>query len=354
MATWPVWGGTLPPAATTLPALKAAVLPAAGARDNPASLLALADDELARRVEQSAASLGSLSIGSPGGARLFNGVQLPPKPRWEFARTAELWGTSETMAFIEIAIDTVYELFADTPPIIIGDISGENGGKLKRHESHQGGRDVDFGFYYRPGKGAWFAPGTASNLDLDRNWALVRALIVRTDLEKIFLDTRIQRLLYKHALSLGEEKDWLDHVFGFVGRYADPIIQHVPGHRTHYHVRFYNAVAQELGRRVHPLLVQLNLIEPPTFTTRHVVRSGQTIGQIAARYGTSTAAIMRANGLRTTRLRAGRSYRIPVRAAVPPSEPFVLPARLLPTYTPPAMAAVDWPMPEPPHHAPGL
>jgi hypothetical protein len=70
-----------------------------------------------------------IEVGLPLYQRV-NGVQLPPKPRWEFARTAELWGTSETMAFIEIAIDTVFELFADTPPIIIGDISGENGGKL--------------------------------------------------------------------------------------------------------------------------------------------------------------------------------------------------------------------------------
>jgi penicillin-insensitive murein endopeptidase len=354
LATWPVWGGPVPPA-TVLPALKTAVAAVpAGERDTPASLLALGDEDLFKRIEEDAASVGSLSIGSPGGARLFNGVQLPAKPHWEIARTAEIWGTAETMAFIETAIDTVYELFADTPPLVIGDISGPNGGKCKRHESHQGGRDVDLGFYYRGGKGTWFTPGTASNLDLDRNWALVRALVLRTDVEKILLDTRIQKLLYKHALNIGEEKDWLDHVFGFVGRFGDAIIRHVPGHRTHYHVRFYNPVAQELGRRAQPMLVQLNLMEPPVSTLRHVVRNGQTIGSLADRYGTTVSAIMRANGLRTTRLRAGRSYRIPVRAAVPPSEPFVMPVRSLPSYTPPSMSAVDWPMPETPHHAPGL
>jgi membrane-bound lytic murein transglycosylase D len=48
----------------------------------------------------------------------------------------------------------------------------------------------------------------------------------------------------------------------------------------------------------------------PTYLT-HRVRSGQTIGAIARKYGTSVDAIRRANGLRTVRLRAGQRLRIP-------------------------------------------
>ena len=236
-------------------------------------------------------------------------------------------------------------LFGDIPPIIVGDISAFGGGPLKRHESHQGGRDVDLGLYYKPGKGTWYTPGTAANLDLPRNWALLRALLARTDVERVFLDIRIQRLLYKQALSIGEDKGWLDRVFQFARGARDAVIQHLPKHRTHFHVRFYNAVAQELGRRAYPVLVQLNLIAPPVYTVRHVVRSGQTLGSLASRYGTSIAEIMKANGLRTTRLRVGRAYRIPVRPMVASSQPIVVPPRILPPQTPPAMAAVDWPMP---------
>ncbi|MEK6629150.1 MAG: hypothetical protein AABY89_00280, partial [Acidobacteriota bacterium] len=65
------------------------------------------------------------------------------------------------------------------------------------------------------GQARWYAPGTAANLDLPRNWALVRALITCTDVETILLDTRIQRLLYKYARSISEDKDWLDRVFQF-------------------------------------------------------------------------------------------------------------------------------------------
>jgi hypothetical protein len=56
-------------------------------------------------------------------------------------------------------------------------------------------------------------------------------------------------------------------------------------------------------------------------------------------------AIKQANGLTTTQLRAGRAYRIPVRAAAPPSTPVVVPLRMLPPSTPAALASVAWPTP---------
>ena len=102
-------------------------------------------------------------------------------------------------------------------------------------------------------------------------------------------------------------------------------MKHVAGHRNHYHVRFYNQVAQELGRRVHPVLVELKLVDPPVYTLRHVVRPGQTMGQLAARYGTSVRAITWPTACPAPCLRAGRSYRIPVKTAAPPSLPVVVP-----------------------------
>ncbi len=351
------------PAVNTLVAVLLAVLPPLGgvclgatpragtdasaasraSREAPAALLSLSDDELARRAELDVSSLGSLSIGSPGGAILVNPVVMPPGPHWEIAPTAESWGTAETIMAIEAAIDRVSDVFPDSPPLLIGDISAADGGRLKRHASHQGGRDADLGFYFKGGPPQGFLAGTATNMDLPRNWALIRALVTEADVEAIFLDTRVQRILYKYALSISEDKDWLDHVFRFSRGYKDAIICHERGHRNHYHVRFYNPVAQELGRRVHPFLVQAGILEPPIYTVRHVVRAGQTLGHLAARYGTSVGAIQRANGLTSTRLRAGRAYRIPVRAAAPPSVPLVVPPRLLPPTTPAVLASVAWP-----------
>jgi membrane-bound lytic murein transglycosylase D len=51
----------------------------------------------------------------------------------------------------------------------------------------------------------------------------------------------------------------------------------------------------------------------PSYTT-HRVRSGETLGTIARRYGTTVGAIMRVNGLRRSkRLRIGQRLRIPIR-----------------------------------------
>ncbi len=345
LAAWPMARAVVSPSFT--PHKSTATAPSA--REVPTALLALGDEELAARIEADPASIGSLSIGSPGGAVLFNAVALPADSRWTIAPGAESWGTAETIQAIEAAVATVGELFADTPAITIGDISALAGGRLKRHESHQGGRDVDLGFYYRSGRGAWYTAGTASNLDLPRNWTLLRALLARTDVERVFLDRRIQRLLYKHALSIGEDRSWLDRVFQFARGARDAIVQHVPKHRTHFHVRFYNPVAQELGRRAFPVLVQMNLVAPPVYTVRHVVRRGQTLRALAERYGTEPETIMAVNRLRTTRLRVGRAYRIPMKATIDSLQPVVVPPRMLPPQTPPTLAAVDWPLPSASH-----
>ena len=335
----------VPVAAAPAPSDPALASSERGSRETPAALLSLSDEELARRVELDVATLGSMSVGAPGSALLINPVALEQNPFWEIAARAVVHGTQETIDAIGTALTKVHEVFPDAPPIVIGDISDEDGGRLKRHKSHQGGRDVDLGFFFRSGPAQQFVAGTAANLDLAKNWVLVRSLVTCTDVETILLDTRIQRVLYKYALGIGEDKAWLDTVFHFARGAKSAIVKHVAGHRNHYHVRFYNPVAQELGRRVHPIMVELKLVDPPVYTVRHVVRPGQTMGQIAARYGTSVKAIKAANGLSGTMLRAGRAYRIPVRSAAPPSMPVVIPERLLPPTTPDAVAAAEWPTP---------
>ncbi len=310
------------------------------------ALLALNDDELRSRIEADPASLGSLSIGSPSGGILLNGTVMPAGPGWEVRLPAESLGTAETIAFIRTAVDKVDEIYPGSPPVSIGDISDSLGGRLNRHVSHQAGRDADIGFYYKNGRGGWYTAGSATNLDLPRNWAFVRTLLLCTDVETIFLDIRIQRLLYAHALSLGEDKAWLDRVFRFVKGAKEARICHASGHRTHYHVRFFNPIAQELGRRAYPHLVRLDRIKPPVFTVRHAVRPGQTLGHIARRYGVTVRAIQQYNGLPSTLIRAGRTYRIPLKGvAAPLSGPQIVPARMLPPRTPAALAAFDWPTP---------
>jgi len=75
----------------------------------------------------------------------------------------------------------------------------------------------------------------------------------------------------------------------------------------------------------------------------------ETLGSLARRYGTRVSAIRAANGLRSTRLRAGRSYTIPIRRMPPDEGPVVVPPRRLPpelvatasATAPPGGAAAD-------------
>jgi penicillin-insensitive murein endopeptidase len=215
---------------------------------------------------------------------------------------------------------------------VIGDISRPDGGRLNRHRSHQAGRDADIGFYFRTGEAGDFRRPGRQDLDVARTWTFVRALVTDTDVDRIFIDRALQRVLYAHALAAGEDADWLDDIFGRRTAGKNATIQHERRHQDHMHVRFFNPMAQERGRLAYPLLVEARLVPGPTVT--HRVRSGETLSHLARRYGASVSAIRTANGLRGSFLRAGRSYTIPVRKAPVVSDPVVVPPRRLPPARP--------------------
>jgi penicillin-insensitive murein endopeptidase len=310
---------------------------------SPVDMLPLTDDQINRLVAADVAALGSVSLGFPSGGVLLNGRQMRSGPLWDVVNPDESWGTEETVAFVETAIRTVHALYPDTPALPIGDISQDDGGRLNRHQTHQAGRDVDLGFYFKSGAGGWRTTGNARNLDLARNWALVRALLVHTDVEAILLDRRIQKVLYAHAVSIGEDADWLRQVFQYPRGTGQSVVRHVPKHANHYHVRFYNRRAQEAGVRAYKPLLEQGKIKPPVVYVNHKVRSGQTLGHLSRRYGVSIRSIQEANGMRGTLLRAGRTYRIPVRDGVSRLPEAVNVAdRCLPPSTPAVLAVVDW------------
>jgi murein endopeptidase len=272
-------------------------------------------------------ALGPLSIGTPDAGLLLNPVPFSPGPFWTVRNPSESWGTEETIDFIVTAIEAVEARYPGSPRVVIGDLSNPKGGRLNRHKSHQAGRDADIGFYFERGEVGSFLAPRRKDLDLPRTWALVRALVTETDVERIFVDRSIIAVLYQHALAEeGEDRSWLNDIFGRTSEKG--IIQHERGHKNHLHVRFYNPVAQEHGRIVYPVLVETGAAPPPM--VKHRVRQGETLGSLARRYGTSVNAIRVANGLRGSQLRAGRSYTIPIRRTPPDSGPVVVPPRRLP------------------------
>jgi penicillin-insensitive murein endopeptidase len=277
-------------------------------------------------AQRDPATLGPLSIGTPDAGLLLNPMPFPEGPFWTLRDPREAWATDETIGYVVTAIEAVEARYPGSPRLVVGDISHPGGGRLNRHRSHQTGRDADLGFYYRRGEVGSFVPTRKKDLDLPRTWALFRALVTETDVDRIFVDRSLIAVLYAHAIAEGEDRDWLNDVFGRSS--GKGIIQHERRHKDHVHVRFYNPRAQEHGRIVYRVLVETGVAPPPT--VKHRVRRGETLGGLARRYGTSVSAIRAANGLRSTRLRAGRSYTIPIRRMPPDGGPVLVPPRRLP------------------------
>ena len=287
----------------------------------------VSDKELAERIDDSLSSIGSLSLGSPNDGKLINGIQLPESSEWERVDPVHAWGTTETIEYLTTAIRHVHTTLGDAPVLFIGHLSAQNGGHLRPHVSHQSGRDVDLSFYYTDADATWYAPAHAKNLDLARTWAFVRALLTLTDVELILADRSILALLEDYALAQQEDASWVAGLFHDRGA-ERAILRHASGHRTHLHVRFFNPVAQETARRSHAILAARGLVDPPMTYLTHRCRSGETLGKLSRRYATSVVALKRANGLRNSKIVAGRTYRIPKPG--PPLAPTMTPPRRLP------------------------
>jgi len=267
----------------------------------------LSDDTLLKQFTGNLPALGSISVGLAEAGRVINGVQMTPGDAWSVVDPDNAWGTRETVVYLSIAANAVREQFPYVAPLRVNHIGKKEGGYLRPHHSHQSGRDADLGFYYRAGLNPGQIKGPRENaMDLPANWTLVKALATRTDTQVILLDRRVQKVLYDYAVSIGEDRDWLDSLFN-AGRGS--LLQHVRRHRDHFHVRFFSARSQELGWRIQPLLARRS---DENFVI-HRVRGGDTLGHLAMKYGSGVKLIQRANGLTNINLRIGRTLNIPLR-----------------------------------------
>lgn len=292
----------------------------------------LTDEELTRRWVEEPESLGSISVGVTEAGRLVNGVAFPEGDAWHVVDAKNAWGTQETIDFLIAAATAVRDEFAAAPPLRINHVGKQSGGFLRPHQSHQAGRDADLGFYYPPGED----PGRLTTkrelaMDLSLNWALLKALITRADVEFVLVDQRIQARLYAFALAQGEDKDWLERLF-HAG--SASLVKHARRHRDHFHVRFFSGRSQELGRRIQPLLAK----QPEQNVVIYRVKNGDTLGGLATRYNSGVKLIQKANALTSSALRVGRTLNIPLRGPCtncPVPRPLVVPARCLPPSLPP-------------------
>ncbi len=187
------------------------------------------------------------SVGRAHNGRLVNGMQLPRGRGYYRRRPHRAWAANHTVFQVRRAIMAVRARFPGIHDLAIGDLSSRDGGPLPGHRSHQSGRDVDLGLYYRKrpkGYPKSFIAPSASNLDLPATWVLVETLAATASspagVEYMFLNYDLQKRLYKWAEKEGVSKRKLRRIFQYPrGEYsASGIIRHEPGHNAHIHVRF--------------------------------------------------------------------------------------------------------------------
>jgi hypothetical protein len=219
---------------------------------------ALSRRELQSLVLRAPERLGCASIGKPNRGRLLNGVSLRSNTGLRVVDGAASYGTPVTVGAIEAAVAIVLEEFPESPVLAVGDISRKGGGYLRPHRSHQTGLDVDVGYYYL-GAQSWYTIATSANLDRPRTWVLLKALVAGGNVEYVFMDRSVQRLLHEYAEAEGEDPELLAALFESRKR-RDTLVRHRHRHLSHFHVRFHDAVAEEAGRRLLPYLTQLKRI----------------------------------------------------------------------------------------------
>lgn len=187
------------------------------------------------------------SVGTPRAGALFGGKRLEPGPGYLVRNEKTSYGTVSTIAHLQHVVSLVHREQPRLHDLVVGDLSSELGGRLLGHFSHQSGRDVDLGFFYRrrpEGYPERFVEARRDNLNFKATFSLIQALAATASepggVEWILLDYEIQRMIYAWAKRQRVSDDELGRIFQYPhGPTADRgLVRHFPQHRNHLHVRF--------------------------------------------------------------------------------------------------------------------
>jgi LysM repeat protein len=187
------------------------------------------------------------SVGRPDRGKLIGGVQLPHHAAYHRRHPAKAYGAQHAIDHTLAAIGAVRAKHPRVHKLAIGDLSKERGGPISGHRSHQSGRDVDLGLYYRRVPSEYpdeFVKASQARVDVAATWTLIESLSAAARKpggpEYIFLDYGLQKQLYEHAREQGMSKAKLEEIFQYPhGRHhRGGLVRHEPNHADHLHVRF--------------------------------------------------------------------------------------------------------------------
>lgn len=247
----------------------------------------------------------SVSVGRAGRGRLLFGVPMPKTPGIHIRNPGEAWTVPEVIIALQAAHAAVEEKHPDGPDMVIGDISLRNGGRFPPHRSHQDGRDVDMRYFLlgEQPEDYKYRMVTPRNFDTGRVWTLIEHLYLTGQADRIFVDYRHQRRLYRYAIKqLKKKKAELEPILSYPrGRYRkEALVRHVRGHHNHLHIRFKTPIARTLGKLWtyrEALAFQRRMDLQVRGQFDYVVRRGDTLSAIAARNDVSVAELRSWNRL---------------------------------------------------------
>lgn len=182
-----------------------------------------------------------VSWGRPSNGRLFNGVAMEDSPGLTVRNQSRSYGTQRTIDLLQAAAADVQARWPDAPDLVVGSLSLRQGGPIRPHRSHQNGRDADLTYYHRGNvELPDFRDMTPETFDAVKNWHFFKILIETGEVQFIFVDYELQRMLFEYALSIGYTEEDLEEVIQYPRgrRAANGIIRHARGHQNHFHIRF--------------------------------------------------------------------------------------------------------------------
>ncbi len=187
------------------------------------------------------------SIGLPYKGKLKKAIRLKKGKGYFIRRPHRSYGATHTVGYLKQSLDKVRRRFPKVHDLAIGDLSARHGGKITMHASHQNGRDVDLGFYFKKRPKGYpqdFVVANSKNINFEASWELLTQFADLADkpygVDCIFMSYSSQKMFYKLARKHGVSKRKLKKMFQYpAGRGSkNGVIRHEPGHNEHIHVRF--------------------------------------------------------------------------------------------------------------------
>ena len=260
----------------------------------------------------------SASIGSSSRGRLLFAHQLRSAFGLHVMDPRDSFTTGEIALTLYALNALVRRAYPGGADLMIGDISRPNGGKFPPHRTHQHGLDVDLRYYIKQ-----VPPGDhdkrfvhASKIDLPRMWLFLRLLKYYELASVVFMDSRLQKVIYEYARREGENEKTLGAYFTWPrrGRNGRALVQHIPNHYHHMHIRFNPGLAAWWGEGFDAKASD-QLYERYFFGRTGVIeyriQSGDTLGLIASKHQVRLRDLLSWNEItKTTLIRPGMVLKI--------------------------------------------